>query len=896
MGSEHLLITKLQPPPPSDKLLTRMHLLKKLDDGVVKRLILAAAPAGYGKTSLVTTWLSLQRRPSAWFSLDEADNDPSRFLSHLIGALQRLNFPGAEQIGRQTQSVLQTPQQVTAATLITPLINDIARVSTPFILILDDYHLLQAASIHEYVSLMLEHALPTMCLVIVTREEPPLPLARLRAHGELCEIGTADLRFSFAESDAYLRERLGIALDEMDVVGLHERTEGWIVALRLAAYALQGASNTADILAAFSGQHRPLFDYLAVEAMEQVSPEQETFLLTCSILDKLSSSLCAAVLGDPFNQPRSQDMLEGFCHSLFLLTALDDQAEWFRFHPLFQDFFQAQLRRQVDSAEIVELHERAAGWYEAQGLMAAAIRHTLAAGLFEKAAELIERVSLQAWLAGDFPRLRYWFGELPDDFIAGRTKLCLYHAWVLAFDGDFEESGIWLKQAMKAIEFAPENRQSEDHALYNLFSMMLAFRHNSDAERTVVRVEQALYQFPARRHHWRALAFVALSYSLREVGNPAAAEQMLYRAETENQLLKADYLTLLIVHNQIQFQLEQGHLGRAKLYCDRVLAQVEDSRLALFLLAVFHNYLGGIYLEWNKLQTAEHHFNLAYQFSEQLGRQVSKINALVGLLWLNKLLGKKEQMRLIFDELDLIRQHGPNVRYHPGRDAYRALAALERGEETAVDYWLASVQLPRNKGPQAFAYLQRSEYIIWAYIQLTRGETAAREAAPVLRQLADRFQAKSKTRLVIELLALLAVAQYVSGDLDAALDTLQEALALGESERFQASFLLVGEPMRLLLLEAKKRGLFAAYIGMLLWGFEKNESLSDVAVIVEPYLSDRERELLALVAAGLYNRQIAQQLHISINTVKAHLKKINTKLDVGNRTAAVTKAQELGLL
>ena len=896
MSIRHLLTTKLHPPPLSSKLLTRPHLLRKLDDGLEKRLILVAAPAGYGKTSLVRMWLSKQTRPSAWLSLDREDNDPAHFLAYLIGALQRLNLPGAERLGRQTQSILQTPQQVTAATLITPLINEITQVSAPFLLILDDYHLLRAAPIHDYISLMLQHMLPTMCLVIVTREEPSLPLARLRAHGEICEIGTADLRFSLAESNGFLQEKLGLALEDADIARLQERTEGWVVALRLAAKALQESSNKVETLANFNSQHRPLFDYFVVEALQAVTQEQKVFLLSTSILDRLSSSLCAAVLGDPFNQPHSQTMLESFCQSLFFLEPLDDRSEWFRYHPLFQEFFQTQLRRQISSQEKAELHKRAAQWHESHGSKPSAIRHLLAAGAFEKAADLIEQVSLQAWLDGDFAALRYWFVELPDDFIAGRSRLCLYHAWVLAFDGEFEQSKIWLKRTTKAIELAPENRQAEYHALYTIFSVMLAFKHHSDPTRTVLSVEQALRQISPQRHHWRALAFVVLSYSLREVGNLATAEQMLFKAETENQQVRADYLTLIIVHNQVQFHLEQGYFKRAKQLCERILSQAQDSRLALFLSAVFHNYLGEIYLESNQLQTAEHHFNLAYEFSDQLGRRTSKINALVGLLWLNKLLEKKEQMRLIFDELDLLRQREPNMKQHPGRNAYRAFAALERGEQTAVNYWLASVHLPRNNETQSFVYLQRSEYIIWAYVQLARGNAGAKEAVPVLRQLTLRFKAGHKTRLVIELLALLAAAQYSSGDLASALDTLQEALKMAEAERFQASFLLVGQPMRLLLQEAQKQGLVTPYVRLLLLGFEKNRTLSDVTALPKPLLSDRERELLELVAAGLYNRQIAKRLHISINTVKAHLKKINTKLDVGNRTAAVTKAQELGLL
>ena len=859
-------------------------------------LTLVSAPTGYGKTTLVAAWLHQHERPFAWLSLDEHDNDPARFLIHLIAALQKVN----DAIGQTTQAILASPQQTAVATLLTPLINDLANNPFPFTIVLDDCHLLHAAQVYDYLAFLLDHQPAQMHLLLSTRSDPPLPLPRLRAQGQINEIRREDLRFSPAESGDFLQRVMGLSLDMTAVKQLEQCTEGWIVGLQLAALSLQKREDSADFINTFAGDHHYLADYLAAEILQRMPANWQNFLLQTAVLDQFCSSLVAAVVDELPDQLNSQAVLEELDRANLFLVQLDDRRHWYRYHHLFADFLRTRLLRQVEPSQSAALHQRASLWYEQQQSLPGAIRHALAGKDYKRATRLIEQVCQAAWLRGDFDRLRYWFTALPDDVIASHPYLCLFHAWVLSYDRRYEQSQAWLAYSARAAQQA-DMTDADFRAIAAVFTIILDFQHRPDPAQTAAKAREALRQLSAEQHHWRTIAYIALSYGAREVAQAATAERALYDAVAESRLANSDYLNLLSGHNLVNFQLANGRLQRAKKTCDQLLEQARYSRLRLDLSTIVHNYLGQIHLEWYQLAEANRHFTLAFQQGEKLGRAPAQRNALIGQLWLHKLLGQADEVMALFEKVAQIGPYPADQSAQLRLAAYRALVALTGNDQETVNHWVTAVGERYERATTTFGFHQRTEYLIWAHVQLAHGKQGAQKASEVLDRLRGNPRIKQQARLLIEVLTLLAGAQYLVGQPEKALETLDEALILAEPEGYRFTFLIVGQPMYALLALAETGSVAPAYVRKLRQAFQKNESLSQA---VTPHgqsstngpLSRRELEVLRLVALGHSNRQIAAALHVSINTVKAHLKRINVKLGVHNRTTAVVKAQELHLI
>ncbi len=852
-----------------------------------KHIQWVSAPAGYGKTSLVSTWLDQVDRPSAWLTLDEEDNDPARFLTHLIATLRQVDVAGTADVGCRTLAILQNPQQVAPELVMTHLLSDITNLQGSLILVLDDFQYLASEPIWSFSRRLLLHPPPTLHLVIVSRHALPGELARLRAHGEISEIGTADLRFSQAESQDFICRVMDLDLDQPTLQQLYTQTEGWVAALQLAALSLNQGTE-AGLFDDFSGTHPHMMDYLAAEVLQQAPEQQREFLLRTSILAELSAGCCAAVLGRPYTTAVCQQLLRSTVRRNLFLLPLDNKNEWFRFHPLLREFLQTQLKHTSHQSQLAEAHGRAAGWFKQHNFKTQAIRHYLAAGNHAAAAELIQEVALDAWQRGDFATLRYWFSHLPEQFIRQQIQLCLIYAWVLSFDGKFKQSGRWL-------EIAEKNAGTSDtHALFIVFSILLSQPHQSHPFRKVSLVEQALADIEAGHPQWRAVALVASSYTARHEGNIDLAERRLYEAINKSRQGGSDYLELLVGFNMVNFLLSQCKFQGALDTSQALLKRGQESPMRMFWLATVYNMLGDIHLNVNHLQAAERHFSLALTFGRQLGRLASQVNALYGLFWLSKLTANSNNVLAQFETIETFWRSHPEFNRNPMRAAYQALMALEKGHINEVDHWLSNVRLTPTESSSL--YSQRLEYLIWSLLQLSRGKTGAGEAIPVLKGLQAAIRQLHQPRFLVEVEALLCGALTLQGELDLALETLQEAINNCGDDLYQFAFLIVGRPLQSILEEAHKRGGLTDQMRVLIGSFEKNKMIAGINISQTQPLSERERELLALVAVGVTNKQAAQELHISLNTVKAHLKRINKKLDVSNRTAAVAKAQELGLI
>ena len=451
--STPILATKLYIPPPRPKIVLRPRLIERLNEGLSagRKLTLISAPAGFGKTTLVSEWVAGCERPVAWLSLDEGDNDPTRFLTYLVAALQTI----AANIGAGVLAALQSPQPPPTESILTTLLNEITTIPDNFILVLDDYHVIDSKPVDEALTFLLEHLPPQMHLVIATREDPHLPLARLRARGQLTELRAADLRFTPAEAAEFLNQVMGLNLSAEDIAALETRTEGWIAGLQLAALSMQGHQDTASFIQSFTGSHHFVLDYLVEEVLQQQSESVQTFLLRTSILDRLCGPLCDAVLGSP--SASGQETLEYLERANLFIVPLDNERRWYRYHHLFGDLLRQRLGK---PKEFAEFHLRASQWHEENGDLGAAFHHAIAAGDFVRAAGLAEAAwqgmneSFQsaAWLG--------WVKKLPDKLIRTRPVLCTQIGQAFTDAGELEASELRLQDAERCLDGSERSERS----------------------------------------------------------------------------------------------------------------------------------------------------------------------------------------------------------------------------------------------------------------------------------------------------------------------------------------------------------------------------------------------------------------------------------------------------
>jgi LuxR family maltose regulon positive regulatory protein len=914
--STPLLTTKLYMPPVGPRLVPRPHLIQQLEEGLHlgRRLTLISAPAGFGKTTLLSDWLRQAQRPAAWLSLDEGDNDPTRFLTYLIAALQEID----PAIGLSAQATLQAAHPLPMESLLITMINDIVATSEPFILVLDDYHMIETSSVHKAVSFLLDHLPPFeqgMHLVIATRADPPLPLARLRGRGLLTELHAADLRFTPSEAGAYLNEKMALNLSPEHVAALEQRTEGWIVGLQLAALALQGTlslqghENVGSFVQAFSGSQRYVLDYLTEEVLIRQPEEIQEFLLQTSILDRLTGSLCDAVrLGPaetpststgtavrlgPAEMPRtstgtavtrgvaSQKVLEALEASNLFLVRLDEQGYWYRYHHLFADLLRQRLRRGRPDL-VTRLHRRASEWYQANEWYPDAVHHSLAAGDEERAAELIGQKGWAMLVRGEMRELLGWLNSLPQDLVSSRPQLGMIHAWALALTGQWNE----VEQSLAQI--GDGHVPGEMAALQAYVASV-----QGDVPRTIALCEQASEALPERK--WFSRSFVALSLGIAYFagGQPRAARKALSEAI---ELCRTSGLTYMMQGTMIELGLVQqtaGSLQEAAQTCRRALelAPGQDVR-PVPNVGRAYVCLAKVHYEWNNLERALQYATKGIELTELGGFTSAQ---LFGYAWLAEVCLARGDMKAASQALDkadrLIQRH----RYAGLSGTLtnlRVRSWLRSGDLTAASSWLQ--EHPPGVG-DAPDYPQEIEQITAARVLLGLNQPA--RALELLRPLQDLADEAGRMWSLIGILVLQGLAFQAQGDDGRALSALKHAMSLAEPEGFMRTFVDEGEPMARLLRRALSERTTRDYAGRLLAAFgESAPEPSPVAQsLVEP-LTERELEVLRLIAGGLSNREIAQELVVAVSTVKSHVNHIYGKLDVKNRIQAIARARTLELL
>ncbi len=894
-----LLATKLHVPRLRAQFIRRSHLVERLQQGMERALTLVSAPAGFGKTTLVAQWLAESGTPVAWLSLEPEDNEPVRFLSYLIAALQRLDL----HVGNAMLPLLQAPRPAPLERVMALVINDlIAGAARDFALVLDDYHVITAEAIHRALLFLLGHLPSHMHLIIATRADPPLLLAGLRARGQLTEVRAADLRFATDEVSAFLREVMKLDLEAWAIAALERRTEGWVVGLQLAALSLQGGGDVSTFLAAFTGSHRFVLDYLSEEVLSLQPAAVQTFLLHTSILERLSGELCDAVTG----QQGSQAMLEALDRANLFVVALDEERGWYRYHHLFAEVLKSRLQ-QAESTLVAELHRRASAWYEQHEMFAEAIQHALAASDLERAARLIEDHGISFALRGQTHTMLGWLNALPEAVIRRHARLGLYSAVMLLFTNQVEAAETRLHDLEQGLQVTVPNDQERVIRGQIAIIRTNLLRSCGDLALALALARRALELLP-ETDRFRLPALVGAAHSYLVSGDVTLTAEHVAVATVASVRASGDLFALLqSITCLARLQGLQGHLRRAaSTYGEAVRVLPGQGGLQSLLGSPAYYFgLGDLLREWNELDAAERHLvegmDLVKGTLTVFADEVTL--GYIALARLQQARGEYSRALATLDAfMDLARQRHFVPQMLARGMAVRAQVELAQANLTAAIRWAAGSGL--SLADEDLSYPREQEYLALARVRIA--EARDDPASPFLQDtlaLLDRLlhDAETKTRLssVLEILVLRALALSAREDQKYALTTLEHALTRAEAEGYIRLFVDEGGPMRSLLRQAQARGIASDYVAQLLAAFDEQHvagpAISARSTLVEP-LTEREREVLHLLSTGASNREIARRLVLSVGTVKKHVYNICGKLGTQSRTQALARARGLNLV
>jgi LuxR family maltose regulon positive regulatory protein len=873
-----ILATKLYIPPSRPKVVLRPRLIERLNEGLGqthgfgRKLTLISAPAGFGKTTLLSEWVATCGRPVAWLSLDEGDKDTSRFLSYLVAALRTI----AANIGEGLLALLQSPQQPQVESILTALLNEIAAVPDSFVLVLDDYHLIDAEPVDDALTFLLKHLPPQMHLVLATREDPHIPLARLRAHGQLTELRVADLRFSPSEAAGFLNQVMGLKLSAEDIAQLATRTEGWIAGLQLAAISMQGQQDAADFIKSFTGSHHFVLDYLLKEVLQRQSEGVQSFLLRTSILDRMCGPLCGAVLLE--SAASGQETLEYLEHANLFIVPLDNERRWYRYHHLFADLLRQRLPQGV-----AELHLRASRWFEDNGLEIEAFHHAAAANDIDRSSRLIQGGGMPLHVRGALVPVLDWLKSLPTTALDERPVLWVMYAGALTTAGQTTDVEQKLQAAEDALQGAELDLETRDliGRIANNRATLAVTQYQADT--AIVQAHRALEYLRPDNLPVRAINTWALGVAHQMKGNRTAAGRAFSEAISISRAIGHTFVSKLATIGLGSVQESENRLYLAAETYRHALEMFGDQPLPIACEA--HLGLARIFYEWNDLDAAQSHGQqsilLARQFADIIDRFVI-CEVFLARLMLTK--GDVAGAAAILAQADQSARLHNFVNRLPELAAAQVLVLLHQGNLAEASRLAEAQELPLSL----------------ARVRLAQGDPSAALAAlePARRQAEAKAWEDDRLKVMI----LQSLALHAQGEKDRALHLLGEALTLAEPGGFVRIFVDESMPMARLLSEAAACGISPDYVGKLLAAFDAEDRKSKegsspppARPLIEP-LSRRELEVLRLIAQGLSNLEISEKLFLALSTVKGHNQKIFDKLQVQRRTEAIARARDLGLL
>lgn len=896
--NQRLLTTKLFFPRARSKLVSRLRLNELLNAGLRKPLTLISAPAGYGKTTLLSDWRARfgSEYPMAWLSLAPEDNNLERFLNYLSAALEILDPSLPEDL----VSLLRLPQLPPMEDLLTALINGASVFPQDFALVLDDCHVITNPAIYKALAYLLDHQPPTMHLVMLTRADPPIHLAKLRARRDIVELRADDLRFMAEEAATFLSAVMNLNLTDEDVSALDQRTEGWIVGLQLAALSMQGKADTTGFIRAFTGSNRYILDFLSEEVIQGQTEEVQAFLLHTSILDRLSGPLCDAVLGGA--QDSAKVLVDLERRNLFLIP-LDGERQWYRYHHLFSELLLQQLK-QTQSTIMKDLYMRAGSWLEQNGYLEEAIGYVLKAQNYELATQLMYKIRMKLLDHGEVRSLLRWINTLPEELVRSQPELCFHYASYLTMTGYFDAAEKWLQLSEDGFNhLAVPDREAKFKRYRHITYRSIYARFRGDYPAAVALAECAKKITPElEARDWGAvLLFTGQAYFYAGITN--TAEKVLEEAIRAN--LASGHMQAYVnaCHNLAQLRLLQGRLRDARTIYEQVNLVVREHGTPIYS-GTERAGLGDLYREGNQLEDAAEEIETGIEMAEA-GDHIFCLTDVYPIRIQLAIAQKDwEAAWSYLQKAEGVARRSPTSAENEYNRIWQARLQLVQANLAEAGLWAGKIVADTSSweiaGPLPIQ--QELQFITLARIWLAQGKT--NQAASLLERIRKGAEKAGREGRVLEVQMLQALADQATGKEKQAVVEITDVLARAEPEGYVRLFVDEGAPMAKLLYRAAAglTGTVGDYAKRLLAVYFQEEAgqpmlrvkQSQIEGMIKP-LSKRELEVLRLVATGKTNQEIAVELVIAFGTVKRHMINIYTKLDVKNRTEAVAKARELGL-
>jgi len=921
-----LLGTKLHRPSIPARWVQRPHLIQRLNEGLeLKRQVtLVSAPAGFGKTTCIGEWVNtLDGWHIAWLSLDPSDDDPGRFIAYLIAALQNLE----SNLGQEIEGVIRSGQLPPTEVISTTLINDLSTLEGRCLLVLDDFHLIQDRSILQVIEQLLANLPNPLHLVLITREDPPLPLARLRANNQLTEVRARDLRFTRRDIDRFLNAVMGLSLSQADIAALEDRTEGWIVGLQLAGLSIQDRANPSSFIATLSGSHRYILSYLTEQVLSQQTEEIRQFLLETSILDKLSGDLCKAVTG----RSDSYALLERLLNANLFLIPMDEVGHWYRYHHLFADLLR-DLHNAFQKDKTTELHRRASRWFDQSGMANEAIQHALAAEDYAMAVDLLERHALEMIMQGYAKTVNGWVQALPVEWVSQSPRTNLAFAWALLLGGAYSPAVEYLERLQATwIDPPLEKEKPAIQAEWLVLQSLVLYMQGKITE-CMDMATRALELAPEQGSRVRSLAYyVQASVLWLREDHQQAVE--IYQMSIQHSRLAGNLVAeMMSTAGLAGMVFEQGKLHLAFEIASQAVDRIERSGVLHPISAVIYASLGDAHYQWFQIEAARRNFQRALHLSTLGGSNTISVFCHVLLSRLSQIEGHLESAaREIQKAVDLLPMEAPaylrqgvvsqQVRIYLALNRPAAAELALRGEGFSFDDQLLGSDMPDGRiaplspqeGISSSIGLLYNSILCVLFYRARVGKDPTRLKSGI--ELADGMIAaalKSQQLMVaLETLLLRAQIYAVVGDHPASTADYVKALELAEPEGLIGVFVEQGQPLAEDLADLVRRNQLGAipveYVERILNAFSESRlprdpqpaadlPAEDEPVMLVEALTERELEVLRWMGEGLKYKEIAERLFISLNTVRYHVKAVYGKLNVTNRTQAIEVARQLRIM
>ena len=895
-----MLLTKIHIPTTGNNIVQRLALYEKLNLGLSRKLILVSAPAGFGKTTLVSDWIGQQKIPTAWFSLDKADNDPVEFLSYIVSGIQGIH----KDFGESALKLLNSPNKPSSESIINLLINEILTISQNFILVLDDFHVIESNEVLKIATYLLDHIPANIHLVILTRSDPTFSISRLRSQQQLVELRSSDLSFSANDISVLFNKKLKLGLSIDDVYSLESKTEGWIAGLQLSALSMQGREDISKFIQDLKGDNRYIMDYLLEEVLKIQSDEVNGFLLQTSILEQMSAPLCNALL----NRNDSQLMLETLEQNNMFVIPLDNDRNWYRYHHLFADLLKQRLQLQ-DKEAIIELHNKACKWFEQHNMFDFAIEHALAIQNYEKSIQLIGEVVEEMWEKGQHAAILKYGSLLPDELIQKNSDFSLYYAWILIISGQIQKAEPFLTCAEANTKNIIDDTNSTDETLrYNkklLGKIAVAFAYlysiTADAEKTFHYGKTAMENLSEDDPLWFSWGWYAIGIAEMHRENFKKCIKAFENALAYGKKSGNIYLISTIASRLSPVETRMGLYTSSYNRCSDLINLMKESGYSQITksegtYAGVYSMMAGIESMRTDFDDALENIKTAYSLCKIESNNTIKVHVIVMYSFILYGRGDVAGVKKMLNEADDILKLNtifPNTMglYF----AMKGFSLIKQNEHEKANHFFEENGLAFDK---KITYSDDLGYYPYAFLLII--EKKFKEAEILLSKLLKLAQAANRIERLIETKVIYANLNMSTGDKEKALINLIEALEAAASENILMSFVLYHSGISDLLKEiykiqaTTKTNIPKKLIDKLKLALEKREKF--IKTNLESVISDRELDTLKLIAQDLSNQEIADTLFISLNTAKTHVKNIFLKLDVDSRKQAVTKAKELGII